>query len=272
VIAGQHPGRLHPALGAGGPPLVLLHGFLGAPSAWEAVLALLPDRGPAWCPWLPGHGPAAPAPGTWDATVQALANALPEGAVLAGYSLGARLALAAALRRGGHLRGTLLVGGHVGLADAQARAERAVLDRGRAAALRCGPLEAFVSSWEALPLFATQHGLPPAQQAQQRAARLAHDPQALAWGFEVAGLAQMPDLRADVAAARQPLCFLTGALDERFGALAAGLARPPWVVHRQVSGAGHNLLLEAPADVAGEIRALAEKDPPRRNAPRGGTA
>ena len=72
-------------------------------------------------------------------------------------------------------RGTLLVGGHVGLGDDAARAERAALDAGRAAALRSGPLEAFVVEWEALPLFATQRALPAELQAQQRAARLAHD-------------------------------------------------------------------------------------------------
>ena len=148
------------------------------------------------------------------------------------------------------------MGGHVGLADERSRAERAELDARRAAALRSGPLEAFVTAWEALPLFATQRVLPLQQQARQRAARLAHDPQALAWGFEIGGLAQMPDLRPAEAAARQPLCFLTGALDERFSALAASLVRAPWITHRQVAGAGHNLLLETPAEVARQVQAL----------------
>lgn len=253
MSAPWHPGVHHPAQGAGGPPLVLLHGFLGGPAAWDEVLAALPHHGPVWCPWLPGHGPAPPAPASWDAAVRSLATALPEGAVVAGYSLGARLALDAALRHPGRLRGTLLVGGHVGLVDAGERAERARLDAQRAAALRSGPLQAFVDDWEALPLFASQRRLPAPLQSRQRAARLAHDPQALAWAFDVAGLAQMPDLRPALAAARQPLCFLTGELDARFGALAASLAQPPWVAHRIVRRAGHNLLLEAPTEVAAAL-------------------
>ena len=257
-MSAGHPGIGHPPKGAGGPPLVLLHGFLGSPAAWAAVLAALPHHGPAWCPWLPGHGPAAPEPARFDAAAQAVADALPEGAVLAGYSLGARLALAATLRRPGHARATLLVGGHVGLADPAARADRAALDAQRAAELRAGNLAGFVAAWEALPLFDSQRALPLALQAQQRAARLAHDPQALAWAFEVAGLAQMPDLRRAVAAARQPLCFLTGALDARFCALAASLVHPLWVSHRSVPGAGHNLLLEAPAAVAASLIDLME--------------
>lgn len=262
MIAGQHPGVVHAAHGAGGPPLVLLHGFLGSPAAWDAVLGELAhraDHGPVWCPWLPGHGPAPPAPGSWDEAVAAITQALPEGAVLAGYSLGARLALAAALRAGPRLRGALLVGGHVGLASAAERAERAALDAERAAALRGGPLQDFVAAWEALPLFATQAALPAARQAEQRRQRLGHDAHALAWAFEVAGLACMPDLRPAVAAATRPLHFLTGALDGRFGALAASLVRPPWVVHTAVPSAGHNLLLEAPAAVAASLAVLLEK-------------
>jgi 2-succinyl-6-hydroxy-2,4-cyclohexadiene-1-carboxylate synthase len=251
-------GIAYPPKGSGGPPLVLLHGFLGTPGAWDAVLAALPRHGPVWCPWLPGHGPAPPVPATWDETVQAIADAVPAGAVLAGYSLGARLALAATLRRPDHARATLLVGGHVGPATAAERAERAALDAERAATLRRDGLDAFVTAWEALPLFASQRALPPALLAQQRAARQGHDAQALAWAFEVAGLACMPDLRPAVAAAQQPLAFLTGTLDQRFAALGAALGRPPWVSHRSVPGAGHNLLLEAPAAVAASLVDLME--------------
>jgi 2-succinyl-6-hydroxy-2,4-cyclohexadiene-1-carboxylate synthase len=258
VIAGRHPGAEHRPKGGGGPPLVLLHGFLGSPTAWDAVLAALPRHGPVWCPWLPGHGPAAPEPATWNDTVDSIAGSLPAEVVVAGYSLGARLALAASLRCPGHARATLLVGGHVGLAAGDERADRAAIDSQRAAALRSGDLTGFVDAWEALPLFATQRALPHEVLARQRAARLAHDPQALAWAFEVAGLAQMPDLRSAVAGARQPICFMTGALDARFGALADSLVRQPWVGHRSVPGAGHNLLLEAPASVAASLVDLME--------------
>jgi len=258
MIRWANAGPIQGHKGAGGPPLVLLHGFLGSPASWDATLAAIAHHGSAWCPWLPGHGPAAPEPASFDAAAQEIADSLPEGAILAGYSLGARLALAATLRRPGRARATLLIGGHVGLADPAERVARAALDAERAAALREGDLAAFVSAWEALPLFESQRALPAAQRARQRAARLAHDPRALAWSFDVAGLAQMPDLRAAVASARQPLCFLTGALDLRFGALAASLVRVPWVTHEVVRGAGHNLLLEAPHAVAARLTALVQ--------------
>lgn len=246
-------GTHHAAKGAGGPPLLLLHGFIGAPSAWDAVLAALPRHGPVFCPWLPGHGPAPPTPPDWPSAVDSVVQALRPGAVLAGYSMGGRLALAAALATPGRARATVLIGAQVGLADAPERARRAQEDAERARALRRGDLAAFVDAWEAQPLFASQRSLPASRLAMQRTSRLAHEPTHLAWSFEVAGLACMPDLRHAVAAARLPLCFATGALDTRFAALAASLARPPWVTHRSVPGAGHNLLLEAPEAVAALI-------------------
>lgn len=251
-------GKQHPPKGRGGPPLVLLHGFLGSPGAWDAVLAALPSHGTVWCPWLPGHGVDGAArvlPPNWDAAVEALMAALPAGAVLAGYSMGARLALDAALHRG---RPALLVGGHVGLATTAERAERAALDTERAAALRQGPLADFVDAWQALPLFASQHELPAEARARQRAARLDHDALALAWAFEVGSLARMPDLRPALATATAPIVFVTGMRDPKFDALAAGLARPPAITHHRVAGAGHNLLLEAPAAVAASLACLLE--------------
>ena len=267
MTPGRHPGAVRPPKGRGGPPLVLLHGFLGSPAAWDAVLAALPDHGPVWCPWLPGHGPAAAQPSSWDETVRAIASALPPGALLAGYSMGARLALGAALARPGAAAAALLVGAHVGLSDEAERAERAALDAGRAAALR-RDLAGFVDAWETLPLFASQQALPADALARQRAARLAHDADALAWSFDVAGLARMPDCRPAIATTRQRLHFLTGERDPRFGALAAAVARPPLVSHETVAGAGHNLLLETPQAVAAALARLAAE----RARPAGDTA
>ena len=66
-------------------------------------------------PRLPGHGPEGfrTARGDWDEAVQAIAAEIPAGAVLCGYSLGARLALGVSRRRLdlGGLVGGLAAGG-----------------------------------------------------------------------------------------------------------------------------------------------------------------
>jgi len=45
-----------------------------------------------------------------------------------------------------------------------------------------------------------------------------------------------------------------------FAALGAALERPPWVRHCSAPGAGHNLLLEAPAAVAASLADLMEQE------------
>ena len=81
---------------------MLLHGFLGAPAAWDPVRALLPDDVPVLTPALSGHG-GAPVVSTWDEEVSRLLSEVEaegfSGAHLAGYSLGGRLALSMAARR-----------------------------------------------------------------------------------------------------------------------------------------------------------------------------
>ncbi len=78
--------------------LVFLHGFLGTPTEWLALLDRLPA---AWrqrchCLTLPGHGPEAPDAMPWpqlaDWLDHELARRQIRRAVLYGYSLGGRLA------------------------------------------------------------------------------------------------------------------------------------------------------------------------------------
>lgn len=238
--------------------LLLLHGFLGAPSSWDSVLTHLPGV-EVIRPLLPGHGlppahlevfdEAAP----FDATVDLLANMLPERgrAVVAGYSMGARLALAIAARHPTRVAGLVLVGVHPGLSDAAAREERRMWDEEQARRLREDRLERFVEAWEQMPIFASQRALPQASLAAQRVTRLGHYASSLALAMTALGLGRQPDFSENLAV---PATLLAGSLDEKFVALHAQLAAGcPGATTRFVEGAGHNLTLEAPLAVAEAI-------------------
>lgn len=240
-------------------PLVLLHGFLGAPGSFDPLLAALGEQGPVTAPLLPGHGPAPWLPeGSFDDVVDALAARLPAGppSLLVGYSLGARLALGLALRHQASFAGAVLIGVHPGLTGRQERETRASSDSALALALRTGGLAAFVRSWEALPLFASQSRLPAALLAAQRATRLSHIDAGAAWALENLGLARMPPRLDAVRGCRLPLLLVTGAEDRKFSGLAAQLrAAAPLARTELIAGAGHNLLLEAPVALAALLRA-----------------
>ena len=205
---------------------------------------------------LPGHG-ATPdlRAGGFDDAVDALAACLPAPVLVAGYSMGARLALGLALRHPARVHAAVLVGVHPGLESEDERAARRASDESLARSLLAGGLRAFVDAWEKRPLFATQARLPAELRAAERARRLSHTPEGAAHALRALGLGSQPPLWDALARSRTPITFLAGSLDARFADLAARAAAvAPHGAVRIVPGAGHNLPLEAPAAVAAAVR------------------
>src|SRR4051812_1005555 len=101
--------------------LLLLHGFTQTGASWGGVLRALAGRYRALAPDL-GAGP-------WEVELDRL-EPLVSGApaVLAGYSMGGRLALALALRRPERVARLVLVSASPGLGLAEERAARRTAD------------------------------------------------------------------------------------------------------------------------------------------------
>ncbi len=241
--------------------LALIHGFMGACSSWDEVRAasrVVPRE--ASCLRPLGHAEPSGAR-DFDAEVaRLLARLEVEHAgpwVLAGYSLGARIALGMLVAAPARFAGALLIAPHPGLGDvAEARARRA-LDEERAACLESEGLEAFVDAWERLPLFATQRSLSGERLRSQRGTRLSHDASELARSLRVLGLGAMPSRWPALHALHVPVVWLVGERDTRFVALACEAARVMPDARLCVApGAGHNLLLERPGVVAEELDSL----------------
>jgi pimeloyl-[acyl-carrier protein] methyl ester esterase len=80
-------------------PLVLLHGWGLTPRVWDRLRSALPSALETYTPALPGHGSASPnlAPDL-AAWTDAIVPAVPDGAVVCGWSLGGLIALDLARR------------------------------------------------------------------------------------------------------------------------------------------------------------------------------
>jgi 2-succinyl-6-hydroxy-2,4-cyclohexadiene-1-carboxylate synthase len=235
-------------------PLVLLHGFTGGAASFDAVLARLPGR-QALRPALLGHGASAVGVVTFLGEVDRLAALMPpEPAHLAGYSLGARLALGLALRHPQRVAQLTLIGVNPGLTDDTERAARRRADAALCELLDTRGLDAFLEEWEAQPLFASQAELEPALRAQRLAQRRAHAPRELARCLRITGLSEMPDYWPELPQLTAPLTLLAGELDAKFSAIArAAQSRVPGSRLVIAPGAGHDLLLERPDLVAVEL-------------------
>jgi 2-succinyl-6-hydroxy-2,4-cyclohexadiene-1-carboxylate synthase len=248
--------------GGEGPALLLLHGFTGDVSTWEAFLD-------TWSQFrllrvdIIGHGKSDSPPDAARYTMEhAVADLLAvldhlgfEQTAVLGYSMGGRLALHLALAAPQRISALLLESASPGIEDPAGREARRRSDAALADDIERDGMEAFVARWEAQPLFASQARLPAAVLERQRRQRLSQNPRGLANSLRGMGAGSQDFLlpRLGVLAIRS--FFLAGALDERYVTEATRLAATvPGATLQIIPDAGHATHLEKPAVFAEAVR------------------
>jgi 2-succinyl-6-hydroxy-2,4-cyclohexadiene-1-carboxylate synthase len=232
--------------------LVLLHGFTQTRQSWRRTIAALGGRYRALAPDLPGHGLASERRPASFAACAAYVRALADGpCVLAGYSMGGRIALYTALALPGVVERLVLVGASPGIADAAEREARRAADEALAARIEAIGVEAFAREWARLPLFA---GQPERVAAAAHADRLRNTPAGLAAALRGLGTGVMEPLWDRLGELAIPVTLVVGERDEKFRAIAERMALGlPLGEVRVVEGAGHAVQLERPDVVAAVI-------------------
>jgi 2-succinyl-6-hydroxy-2,4-cyclohexadiene-1-carboxylate synthase len=255
-----------------GPPLVLLHGFTGSARAWGEFGELLGREFRCVAVDIVGHGqsdaPADLVHYRMEQTVRdVVAAAGAAGAARApwlGYSMGGRLAIAVALREPAAATALIIIGASPGLATEAERASRRAADEALADRIERDGIEAFVDSWESLPLWASQTTLPEAVRAAQRAGRLANRPVGLANSLRGMGTGAQPSFHEAIRALALPFLALAGELDEKYADIARAMAAAaPLGRFEIVPGAGHAAQLEAPAPTAAAVLHFLHEHHPR---------
>ncbi len=261
--------------------VVLLHGFAGSGASWDDVRCSLPSGDLVLSPDLYGHGGAAPLGeiSSFECEVERLVKMVEaaldqrrlessrragepgrsspdmgqasDETVIAGYSLGGRLALGVALRlahRGAFASGRLvLIGTNPGLRNAQERRARREQDEAWASSIERLGVAAFLDCWRQQPLFSSQGSLEQEVLERQRLLGLGHDASALAAAMRVLGLADMPSHWDRLGQFTRPVDWVVGALDRKFRHLAMeAVTRCPRGRVITIENVGHNVLLEAP--------------------------
>jgi 2-succinyl-6-hydroxy-2,4-cyclohexadiene-1-carboxylate synthase len=221
-------------------PILFIPGFMQPASAWSPVADRL-DEPTA----LLEHGQHC-----FEGRLAEIADA-GEGAILAGYSLGGRLALRAALREPERYAGLVTVGATAGIEDPQARTARAEADERLASWVEAAPIEDVVAIWERQPLFADQ-----SEQLieHQRPGRLAQDPVELARLLRSAGQGVLDPVWPELLTFELPWLASAGARDEGYSSEARKIASTaPNAIARVVADAGHAAHLQQPEEVASLI-------------------
>jgi 2-succinyl-6-hydroxy-2,4-cyclohexadiene-1-carboxylate synthase len=230
------------------PTLVLLHGFTQTRRSWRRTVQALGGRYRALAPDLPGHGQSAHRVASFDACTAYVRALAPPRFSLAGYSMGGRVALHAALALRDRLEQLVLIGASPGLAEAAERAARRAADDALADRIEAIGVEAFAREWAAQPLFA---GQPERVAAAAHADRLRNTAEGLAAALRGLGTGAMDPLWDRLPELTIPVTLLVGERDEKFRAIAERMAaRLPDARLTIVPGAGHAAHLERPEVVA----------------------
>jgi 2-succinyl-6-hydroxy-2,4-cyclohexadiene-1-carboxylate synthase len=213
---------------------LVLHGFAGSPRGFARFFP------GAHAPELPGHG-GAPDAQSWE---EALARLEPEEPVdLFGYSMGARLALALALRRPDRVSRLVLESGTAGIEDPAERARRKADDGALADFIEANGMESFVHRWEQHPTLASLRPFA----AQLRPERLAHVPAGLASALRHLGTGAQPSSWEKLRDLRVPVRLIAGAQDEKFSGIARRMhALLPTAELIVIPDCGHAPHLERP--------------------------
>ncbi len=240
--------------------LVLVHGFTGSAAGWGAHLQAFAAAGlRVVAPDMLGHGaseaPADPRRYAIEHCQEDIIAALAAldvrsgEAILLGYSMGGRIALATALYVPDFSRGLILESASPGLPTEEERAARRASDEALASRIEREGVPAFVDYWENISLFASQRALPPERRQALRAQRLRNTPQGLANSLRGVGAGAQPYLGDRLSTLTLPTLLIAGALDEKYVGLARQMAHTlPNARLAIVSGAGHTVHFERPME------------------------
>jgi 2-succinyl-6-hydroxy-2,4-cyclohexadiene-1-carboxylate synthase len=219
--------------------VLFIPGFMQRGDAWRPVAELLPERYPSVLLDHREH--------SFEGRLREIAAA-GEGRVLAGYSLGGRLALRAALRQPGRYAGLVTVSATAGIDEPVTRRARAEADERLAAWIEAAPIEDVVGIWERQPLFADQSE---ALVEAQRPGRLSHDPAQLALLLRTAGQGVLEPVWHELLRLELPVLAIAGGRDDGYVREARRIAETaPRARAAIVENAGHAAHLQRPQEVA----------------------
>ncbi len=238
--------RAWPGDGFGGPTIVLLHGFTQNTDCWGLFADELAADHRVLAVDAPGHGRSGHDDADlWRAADLIAATVEPHApVVVVGYSMGGRMALHLALAHPTIVAGLVLIGATAGIDDDAERAVRRAADEQLANRIESEPLDDFIDSWLANPLFA---GLDADAACRNR--RLQNRPAGLAASLRRCGTGSQTPLWNRLPELAGPVLLIAGSRDSKFSALAERMAAAMTSAAVTVASveATHAVHLEQPA-------------------------
>lgn len=218
------------------PKLTFVHGFMGDPTDWDFMVTELGDY--EIC--TPHIKPAE----NWEASVQQLIDELPDRSVLVGYSMGARLSLAVALKQPEKCAGLVFVSGNPGLEDESTREKRYAGDCRIAELIDKEPRRQFLQHWYTQStVFKSLEERVRNDEIDRKAARAGDD-----WGaiLRTNSVSKQPNYWSRLSELDMPTTAIAGLLDRKYANIIARMGIEPNINTRIVPHCGHIVHREQP--------------------------
>jgi 2-succinyl-6-hydroxy-2,4-cyclohexadiene-1-carboxylate synthase len=226
--------------GDGSREFCFVHGFTQTGKSWVAAAQAMGDSTNTFVD-APDHGESQGISLSLQETGDELAD-IAFGKVLIGYSMGARMALHAAIQHPYAMTGLVLVSGTPGIEDDSERAARVQADEVLASRIESIGTPEFIQEWIRHPLFAKSKFSNEEIQDRSR-----NTPASLATSLRKCGTGQQEPLWVHLQEINIPVLLICGARDEKFTEIAKRMNQlMPHSTLRILDKAGHNAHLDQP--------------------------
>ncbi len=233
--------------------IFFLHGFTGISEDWNAVLPGIDDKFNKITIDLLGHGksdfPNDPSLYGWELQVEQLNKIIThfteEKVILAGYSMGGRLALCYTFTYPERVLGLILESTSPGFKDKSEREKRIKEDEELAGYISTHSSEDFIDLWMNKEIFATQLRFSEVKRDEIKKRKLRNNRIGLSNSLLGFSTGKMPDLYSNLSKLTVRTLLLSGDLDTKFTKINKGIVKKlPSAKHLVIKNAGHTVHLE----------------------------
>lgn len=227
-------------LGAGY-PVAFIHGFTQTSRSWLPILTHLHTPVAAQLIDAPGHGETIDGRRNLEQIGHDIVETMNTG-ILVGYSMGARMALHAALTHSDKIESLCLISGTAGIENDEERQMRKNNDDALADRIENVGTEAFLTEWLSQDIFSTL-----SEQEAQRDDRLRNTARGLAESLRNAGTGTQESLWEQLASINIPILLIAGEKDTKFVGIARRMSATMTDAElRIMKNVGHTAHLEDP--------------------------
>jgi 2-succinyl-6-hydroxy-2,4-cyclohexadiene-1-carboxylate synthase len=239
-----------------------LHGFTGCATDWAPVVSLLNKKYNYYLVDLVGHGKSDSPKEKHYYSIDSIVKQLKEiiltitnnKIVLAGYSMGGRIALNFALQNASILKGLILESSTYGIIEEDLRIERIRQDEKLAEFIDNNPIDKFIDYWMNIDLFNTQRRFSNERLNRIRERKLENNRTGLSNTLRCSGTGCMKPLYNNLKDIPVETILISGELDTKFTDINTEMVKLfTNAEHRIITNAGHNTHLEEPRRFIAEV-------------------